>query len=62
MANTAPILRAFDKDTGKVIWEFELEAHALGAPMTYMVKGRQYIIVSSGFQKGPHQLTALSLP
>ena len=32
-------LRAFDKATGKVVWETELPAGATGAPMTYQVKG-----------------------
>lgn len=58
----APMLRAFDKATGKVIWEFKLDAHVLGAPMTYLAGGRQYLVVASGYQKWPHQLTAFSLP
>ena len=59
---SAPVLRAFDKATGKVVWEFTLESHVLGAPMTYLAGGRQYIVVASGYQKWPHQLTAFSLP
>lgn len=62
VANASPMLRAFDKASGKVIWEFELEAHPLGVPMTYLVSGKQYIVVASGFQKWPHQLTAFNLP
>jgi quinoprotein glucose dehydrogenase len=36
-------LRAFDKDTGKVLWERELDANPEGIPAVYQVGGRQYI-------------------
>ena len=36
-------LRAYDKDTGKVLWEKELEANPEGIPAVYEVAGRQYI-------------------
>ena len=60
--SSAPVFRAFDKATGKVVWEYTLESHVLGAPMTYLADGKQYIVVSSGYQKWPHQLVAFSLP
>ena len=41
-------LRAYDKASGKVLWEFPLPAGATGAPMTYMVGGKQYIVVPIG--------------
>jgi len=36
-------LRAYDKDTGKVLWEKELESNPEGIPAVYEVAGRQYI-------------------
>ncbi len=60
--SSAPILRAFDKTSGKVVWQIQLEAHALGVPMTYLANGKQYVVVASGFQKWPHHLTAFRLP
>ncbi len=36
-------LRAYDKDSGKVLWEKELEANPEGIPAVYEVAGRQYI-------------------
>ena len=40
--------RAFDKRTGKVVWETELPALSAAAPMTYMANGKQYIVVAIG--------------
>lgn len=36
-------LRAFDKDTGGVLWERELEANPEGLPAVYEIGGRQYV-------------------
>jgi quinoprotein glucose dehydrogenase len=51
-------LRAFDKATGKVVAEIELPFIPFGSPMTYMAKGKQYIVLSLGDLR----LAALSLP
>ncbi|MGE0405448.1 MAG: PQQ-binding-like beta-propeller repeat protein, partial [Candidatus Korobacteraceae bacterium] len=36
-------LRAYDKDTGKVLWERQLDANPEGIPAAYSVNGRQYV-------------------
>jgi quinoprotein glucose dehydrogenase len=36
-------LRAYDEDTGKVVWETNLPAAAEGVPAAYEAGGRQYI-------------------
>jgi glucose dehydrogenase len=54
--------RAYDKATGKVIWQTELPAGTTGAPMTYLHKGRQYIVVPIGGKNQPPELVALALP
>jgi quinoprotein glucose dehydrogenase len=54
--------RAFDKATGKVLWETELPAGTTGAPMTYMYQGKQYIVIPTGSVDGPVEFVALSLP
>ena len=41
------VLRAFDKATGKVVAEIGLAATPHGTPMTYMVGGKQYIVVAT---------------
>jgi len=40
--------RAFDQDTGKVIWQTRLGSQAFGTPVTFSVKGRQYVAVAAG--------------
>jgi glucose dehydrogenase len=54
--------RAFDKVTGKVISEIELPSGTTGAPMTYMHKGKQYIVVPVGAKDHPAEFVALALP
>jgi len=40
-------LRAFDKDSGKVLWEKEIEAGPEGIPSVYEVAGREYVAFSA---------------
>ena len=56
-----PILRAMNKATGETIAEIELPAIPQGAPMTYMVDGKQYIAISCGGGAAAKMVT-LSLP
>ena len=41
-------LRAFDKKTGKVVWEYKLPAGGFATPITYSVNGRQYVAIAAG--------------
>jgi quinoprotein glucose dehydrogenase len=41
-------LRAFDADSGKEIWKFELPASGQATPMTYSVSGKQYLVIAAG--------------
>ena len=54
--------RAYDKATGRVIWEMELPSGTTAGPMTYMQPGKQYIVVSVGARDHPPEYVALSLP
>ena len=56
-----PILRAYDKHTGEIVAEIDLPGAAAGRPMTYMLDGRQYIVLSVG-RPNPAELVALALP
>lgn len=56
------MFRAYDKASGSVIWEMELPAGTTGAPMTYMMNGKQYIVVATGWKDTPGELIALALP
>jgi quinoprotein glucose dehydrogenase len=54
--------RAYDKATGQVIWETELPSGTTGGPMTYMLKGKQYIVIPIGSRSEPAEYVALALP
>jgi quinoprotein glucose dehydrogenase len=41
-------IRAFDKKTGKLLWEAQLPAAGNATPSTYMVNGKQYIVIACG--------------
>jgi len=40
--------RAFDKATGKVLWEAQLDAGGYATPCTYAVNGKQYVVIAAG--------------
>jgi len=40
--------RAFDDETGEVLWEVNLGSSVSGYPITYEVDGRQYVAVNTG--------------
>lgn len=41
-------LRAIDERTGKTLWMGELPAAGYATPSTYMIKGRQYVVIAAG--------------
>jgi len=41
-------VRAFDKDTGKVLWEKPMEANFAGIPSVYDVAGKEYVAFFGG--------------
>ena len=57
-----PMFSAYDKATGALVHEMELPASTCGNPMTYMVNGKQFIVVAVGAANFPAELVALSLP
>ncbi len=40
--------RAFDKTTGKLVWETTLPFAGTATPITYEVGGRQFIVIAAG--------------
>ena len=56
------MFRAYDKMTGTVLAELELPSGTTGGPMTYMVEGKQYIVVAVGDRDHAPEFVALSLP
>jgi len=55
------MFRAYDKANGMVVWETELPAGTTGAPMSYLWKGKQYIVVATGGEGHPAEWIALGL-
>jgi quinoprotein glucose dehydrogenase len=45
-------IRAFDKDSGKLLWEAMLPFSGNATPATYMVNGRQYVVIAATGAKG----------
>jgi quinoprotein glucose dehydrogenase len=41
-------LRAFDKTTGELVWEKVVPNGPAASPMTYMYRGKQYIVIAVG--------------
>ena len=55
-------LYVFDKATGEEVWRTELPDTPGGGPMTYVVSGRQFIVVPVGNRGQEHSLVAYALP
>ena len=56
------MLRAYDKATGENVAEVFMPAPQTGTPMTYMLNGKQYIVVAIGGGTEPAQLFAFTPP
>ena len=54
--------RAYNKDSGAVIWETIFPAGTNGSPITYMHDGKQYIVMPIGSLTHPGEWVALALP
>ncbi|MEQ8553812.1 MAG: PQQ-binding-like beta-propeller repeat protein [Cyclobacteriaceae bacterium] len=42
------MFRAYDKETGALLWETKLPAGGYATPSTYMVDGKQYVVIAAG--------------
>ena len=47
-ATIDPHLHAFDSETGKELWNYQLPASGNATPMTYRWKGKQYLVICAG--------------
>ena len=41
-------IRAFEKHSGRLLWEYKLPTAGYATPSTYMIDGRQYVVISAG--------------
>ena len=60
-ASRDAFLRAYDATTGKQLWKGELPGPPSGTPMTYMVNGRQYVVIATGDDQHGDALVAFAL-
>ena len=56
------MLRAYDKATGREAGAVYIPTQQSGSPMTYMLNGKQYIVVAIGGQGYSAELLAFKLP
>ena len=56
------MLRAYDKETGKEVGEVLMPAGQTGSPMTYMINGRQFIVVAVSGAGAQAEYLAFALP
>jgi cytochrome c553 len=45
--------RAFDMRTGKLLWQTELPFAGVATPCTYMIDGRQYVVIAASGGRDP---------
>jgi glucose dehydrogenase len=45
--------RAFDSRSGKLLWEVELPFAGVATPSTYMIDGRQYVVIAASGARDP---------
>jgi quinoprotein glucose dehydrogenase len=65
-----PAIRAFDVETGKEIWKFDLSTSGAATPMTYQVRpgGKQFLVIAAGGhakvaeEKQTDEVVAFTLP
>ena len=38
----------YDKHTGELLWEFQLDAGGYATSSTYEIDGRQYVVIAAG--------------
>jgi alcohol dehydrogenase (cytochrome c) len=58
--DTAGRFRAYEAETGAVLWEVNLGSHVAGFPATFAVNGKQYIAISTGATPNTFSLATLT--
>ena len=53
---------AYAADSGRLLWSAPIRLHALGGPISYSIKGQQYVAVAAGFGSAIHLSGGLLLP
>ena len=65
-ASADETIRAFDKETGAMLWQHRLPFSGNATPSTYAIAGRQYVVISAGGGKSGRpaggSIVAFALP
>jgi quinoprotein glucose dehydrogenase len=65
-ASADETIRAFDKQTGAILWQAALPFGGNATPSTYMINGRQFVVISAGGGKSGRpaggSIVAFALP
>ena len=65
-ASKDAMMHAFDKNTGKLLWQAELPVPGYGTPATYTIDGKQFVVIACGGgkigSKSGDQYIAFALP
>ena len=65
-ATADEMLRAFDKENGRILWQAKLPFGGNATPSTYMIDGKQYVVISAGGGKSGRpaggSIVAFALP
>ena len=65
-ATSDETFRAFDKETGEILWQARLPFGGNATPSTYLADGRQYVVISAGGGKSGRaaggSIVAFALP
>lgn len=46
-------IRAFDSHTGALLWRYQLPYAGVATPATYMIDGKQYVVIAAGGGRDP---------
>jgi len=56
--DAARYVKAWDQDTGEVLWEQRLNAPIGGYPMTYSIDGEQYVAIPTGYSNSASSISS----
>ena len=54
-------VRAFDSKTGHLLWEANLPYAGNATPATYMIDGKQYVVIATSGARNPKGATGRSI-
>lgn len=56
--DAARYIKAWDQETGEVVWEQRLNAPIGGSPVTYEIDGEQYLVVPTGYSNAASSISS----